>query len=285
MQYYIGRNLSFTGKAEDGQKLLRALTAGDARLVHIPAQRSAALMLSKIALDRGNISQAAIWMRRAVIGALVDKGASSVEIVDILTEYANYLSQTRQLAEALNLFSKLAPLYDTQFAHRGPKFLHFLSVFLETLTSVGNFQAADVVLKMLNETVATVDIVATSVRQELFFQNLYKNVRTPSADGHAPNTESLKQTILTYPDFVKTPRNRIILTYFALLADDLALAEQLNSTHQADESTDAQFASYDVVLRSFIAARQNKFDESIALSQDAVDKIHLFHQRSRKRIV
>ena len=97
--------------------------------------------------------------------------------------------------------------------------------------------------------------------------------------------KSLKQTILTYPDFVKTPRNRIILTYFALLADDLALAEQLNSTHQADESTDAQFASYDVVLRSFIAARQNKFDESIALSQDAVDKIHLFHQRSRKRIV
>ena len=106
MQFYVGRNLSYSGKADEGEKVLHALTAGDARLVHIPAQRAAAIMLSKIESDRGNIGQAAIWMRRAVIGTLVDKGAASEEIVEVLTEYARYLTQTRQLPEAYNLFSK-----------------------------------------------------------------------------------------------------------------------------------------------------------------------------------
>ena len=31
MQFYIGRNLAYSGKADEGEKFLRALTAGDAR--------------------------------------------------------------------------------------------------------------------------------------------------------------------------------------------------------------------------------------------------------------
>jgi hypothetical protein len=60
MQFYIGRNLAYSGKAEDGEKFLRALTGGDARLVLIPAQRAAAIVFSRIEFDRGNIDQAAI---------------------------------------------------------------------------------------------------------------------------------------------------------------------------------------------------------------------------------
>jgi hypothetical protein len=37
MQFFIGRNLAFSGKAADAEKPLRALTASDARLVYGPA--------------------------------------------------------------------------------------------------------------------------------------------------------------------------------------------------------------------------------------------------------
>src|SRR5258707_15307467 len=87
-QYYAGQNLAWVGHRDEGEKLLRVPTEGDARLVHIPAQRAAALMLSKIELDRRNLAHSAIWMRRAVIGTLVDEAASSEEIVDVLTKYA-----------------------------------------------------------------------------------------------------------------------------------------------------------------------------------------------------
>ena len=90
MQFYIGRTLSNLGKADDGEKFLRAQTGGDYRQVLNPAQRAAAIMLSKLKRDRKNIGQAAIWIRRAVIGTFVDKGASSEEIMDVLTEYAYF---------------------------------------------------------------------------------------------------------------------------------------------------------------------------------------------------
>jgi hypothetical protein len=50
-QFYIGLNLVYSGKADEGEKFLRALTAGDARHVHAPAQRAGALLLSQIELD------------------------------------------------------------------------------------------------------------------------------------------------------------------------------------------------------------------------------------------
>src|SRR5258708_4516466 len=125
VQFYVGRNFAYSGKAADGEKVLRALTALDARYVLTPAQRAAALVLSQIELDRGNIKQSAIWMRRAVIGTLVDKGASSEEIVDCLTRYAIYLMNTRRSADAHNLFLRLGQIYEASFAHQGPTYIKF----------------------------------------------------------------------------------------------------------------------------------------------------------------
>jgi CHAT domain-containing protein len=279
MQFYIGRNLAYSGNRDYGETFLRALTAGDARLVFIPAQRAAALMLSKIQLDRGNINQSAIWMRRAVVGTLVDKGAASEEIMDVLTEYAYFLTLTRQLSDAYNLFIKLSPLYEAQYSHHSPKYLRFLSYLIATLSDLGHFPAVDPVSKQLSDNVAAVDLVAPSVRTQLFWQDLYKLARTPPADGHAPILDRLKQIAASEPDFLKNPRNRIAFSYFALLAGDLELADQFNSGLPTTEQLDQQLASYEIVLKSVIAARRNQFDESITLSREAVDKIRLFHQR------
>jgi CHAT domain len=275
-QFYVGRNLANSGY---GEQYLHALTAGDARLVRIPAQRAAAIVLSKIESGRGNIGQAAIWIRRAVIGTLVDKGAASEEIVDVLTEYAYYLTQTRQLPEAYNLFSKLAPLYEAQYSHKNPKYLHFQSIFLALLSDIGNFPRVDLVYKDLSENVAAVDVVAPSVRSQLWFQGLYQAARASSADARASTSARLKQVAATYPDFIKQPRNRIIMSYFALLAGDLELADRFNSEPLASERLDTQLASYAMILNSFIAARRNKFADSIALLPDALNKPRLFHQR------
>jgi CHAT domain-containing protein len=275
MQFYLGRNLAYLGRAADGERFLRAVTAGDARFVFVPAQRAAALMLSKIELDRGNVTQSAIWMRRAVVGTLVDKGAGSEEIADVLTEYANYLVRTRRLADAFNLFARLAPLYDSTFPHRSPKYLQFMSYFLGMLTARGNFQAADQVLSALRESVSSVDIVAASVREGLFLQDLYQAARA-SATGEPSITDRLKQVVSSNPNILKQARTRIIFSYFALR--DIELAEDFLAKHQEGEPLDAQFSGYEMILRSYIAARRNKFDESIALSRDALEKIGAFHE-------
>lgn len=146
--FRAGRNLAFTGHADEAEKILRNATGGDARLVLTPPQREAARLLSRIELDRDNISQAAIWMRRAVIGTLVDKGASSEEAVDTLTDYAQYLRRTRQTYEAYDILTKLGSVYDQTFAHRGPKYLYFAEELLELARSVGNLEATDNIYKL-----------------------------------------------------------------------------------------------------------------------------------------
>ena len=56
-QFYIGEWLYVTGHGTEGEKFLRALTDGDGRWVLIPAQRAAAVLLSKIELPaRASIS-------------------------------------------------------------------------------------------------------------------------------------------------------------------------------------------------------------------------------------
>jgi hypothetical protein len=283
-QFYVGRNLSYSGWANEGEKFLRALTGDDARLILIPAQRAAAIMLSKIESDRGNIDQAAIWMRRAVIGTLVDKGAASEEIVDVLTEYASYLTETRQLPEAYNLFKTLTTLYETQYSHHNPKYLHFQSLFLEMLSKVGNFQAADAVYKALNDNVAAVDIVAPSIRSALSFQSLYQLARIPSAEAHALTSERLKQNAASDPNFLKQPRNRIVFSYLAALAGDIELANQFNTAPEitgpeVSYPIDQLFESYEIILQAFTAARRSEFDKSIALSQDALHKLQQLQLR------
>src|SRR5260370_13905266 len=113
------------------------------------------------------MAQSAIWMRRAVIGTLVDEAAASEEIVDVLTNYAIYLSSTRRLLEANILFGKLEPIYTKYFNWHGPKYLRFASYYLFNLTSLGSFQVADILLKRLNDVVTGVDLVPNSVKEEL----------------------------------------------------------------------------------------------------------------------
>jgi hypothetical protein len=278
MQFYIGRNLAYTGHAQDGEKFLRALTGGDARLVLSPAQRAAAVILSKIELDRGNISQAGIWIRRAVIGALVDKGAASEEIVDVLTEYANFLTRTRRLPEAYNLFAHLGDIYEANFGHHSPKYLHFLSLFVATVATIGSMPRADAILKRLSEGVKSVDVVAESVRGELLFQELYQLARNPATNGRSPVTERLQQLVSNDPDLLKQPHKRILASYLAVLGGNFQLAERyfLSDTTSAQ---DAQFRAYDIILKSFFSAtRHNNFGESIALADEALSSIRQYHE-------
>jgi CHAT domain-containing protein len=276
MQLLVGRNLAFTGKADEGLKILRALTGGDARWVLTPLQRSAARVLSTIELDRGNVSQAAIWMRRAVIGAMVDKGAGSEEIVDTLTDYATYLRRTRRLPEAIDVLSKLAAVYDASFPRRGPKSLHYTSELLQALRAV-NLQVADVVYQNLKNNAAAVDVVANDVRAQLFYQDLYRAAAKPSANGEPPISARLEQIAAQYPDWIKQTEPRIVFSYFALLADDADLAEKFVTIASTDTLA-PQFSGYQSLLKSYIAARRDQFDASYELVETALEKITLFYQ-------
>jgi CHAT domain-containing protein len=277
MQLYISRNLAYTGKADDAIKVLRALTAGDERLVHSPPQRAAALLFSQIELDRDNIAQAAIWMRRAIIGGLADKGAGSEEIVDLLSEYANFLVRTRRLAEGSALFFQLAPFYEAQFAHTGPKYLVFQSRFLGALTAIGNFQAADLVYKTLKDSVQRVDLPPTSVREGLFFQELYQLARTPTEQRKDAVSQRLKKLVADFPDFLNGARNRIVFTYFAILAGDMALAEEFIVAPTDAEPLNDQFSAYATILRAFIEASRGNYSHSISLTRNALEQIKAFH--------
>src|SRR5262245_9119980 len=279
LQLYLGRTLAYQGKPLEGERLLRAVTAGDARLVDSPIRRAAAIVLSDIELGRDNVGQAAIWMRRAVIGALVDKGASSEEIVDVLTGYAAYLMQTRRLPEAYALFRKLTTLYATQPTLRGPRYLHFASRFLMTLTEFGDLQYAAAMYEILRDIAATVDIVALSVRETLYFHELYQLARTHAVTGQGPIRQRLKEIAASHPDFAKEPRSRVVFSFFALLADDVELADSLISAGDGSSPAGAQDAAHEVILRSFIAARRDKSKESITLASEALERIRVFHRR------
>jgi hypothetical protein len=143
MQYYLGRDLVRLGNNERGEQFLRVLTAGDERQVYFPAQRFAAIFMSKIEFDRGNIDQSAIWMRRAVIGILVSKDATPIDILDVLTEYAAHLALTRRSPDALALYARLAPVYNAALQKHSPKYIRFTSEYLQTLTTVGAYAVAD----------------------------------------------------------------------------------------------------------------------------------------------
>jgi CHAT domain-containing protein len=274
MQVHLGRTLAHTGRADEGRKVLTALTGGDLRLVHTPAQRAAAVILSMGELDRDDVTQAAIWMRRAVVGTAIDKGAGSEEIVDVLTDYAVFLTRTRRLLEAGDLFFRLTPVHNKLFPPRSPKNLRFLTRFLLSLTSVGD-AAAPTAYKALEEGVAGVDIVASSVKDGLFFQELYQVARERPGDI----VDRLKAVISSHPGVAAEPRTLIYFCYFALLADDVPFADQMLAGIPAGSVLDNELSAYFTVLRSHVAARQGKFEESYALLQDGLTGIRRSHQR------
>jgi hypothetical protein len=192
MQYYLGRDLVRLGHREQGEQILRALTAGDERLVYLPPQRFAAIFMSKIEFDRGNIDQSAIWMRRAVIGILINQDAAPIDILDVLTEYAAHLTLTRRPLDALALYTRLEPIYKAIPKH-SPRYIRFMAQYLQTLTTVGANAVADRILADLKEAVKGVDILAPSITVDLFIQDLYQAARSVPQTGPNPVIERLKK--------------------------------------------------------------------------------------------
>jgi CHAT domain-containing protein len=272
----VGRNLAFTGHANDAEKLLREATGGDARWVFTPSQREAARVLSQIELDRENVSQAAIWIRRAVVGALVDKGASSEEVVDTLTDYATYLRRTRQIFEAYDLLAKLIPVYDQTFSHRGPKYLHFAGELLESARSIGNLVAAENIYKVMKENADGVDISAPSVRAQLFYQDIYGLAARSTPEGNPELLDRLKKLAADFPDWIKQSDSRITFSYFSLLAGDLDQAEKY-ATPTPEKTENIRIGAYDQIIQSYIAARREDFARSTEMLSEALTKINAYH--------
>jgi hypothetical protein len=278
-QLYIGELLYIAGHGTEGQKFLRALTVGDKRLVLIPAQRAAAVLLSRIELQQGNVAQSAIWMRRAVVGVFEDKGAGSEEIVDALTEYAQFLSATRRFLDAFNIYSKLAPVYGQAFPHTSPKYLRFQSLFLGAAAEVGNFNAANDLYSRLNESAGRVDLVAPSVKDILFFQGLYQKARSLSQSDRDTLRRQVVDIVDKGSDLLRYGLNRMIFMYFALLCEDIDLAERVEKSPVAQITESVQVDAYRDALDSLIAARRGKFDNSISLLERSRSKIEEFHRQ------
>jgi CHAT domain-containing protein len=279
MQFYLGRNLALTGQPLEAQKFLRALTENDARLVITPAQRAGATMLSTIELDQNNVEQAAIWMRRALIGTFVDKGSGSQDIVDVLTSYAVFLHRTDRLQEAVDLFQKLAPIYDALFSPRGPRHLSFLGKFVNTLTATGKFQASDRLTRVLRQNADAVDIIPPTIERLLTYQEIYRLAREQSGNGRAVAIDRLKHESSAFPAFASTPRSRIFFCFLAAIAGDLSAAKEFLGNLSASYDLDVELSAYVTILQSYIAAGENRFSESIALARAGVDKARASHER------
>jgi hypothetical protein len=134
------------------------------------------------------------------------------------------------------------------------------------LSDVGNVQAIELVYETLTENAVAVDILAPRVRDRIFFQKLYQEARTVSGGGQAPIKEEMQQIISSNPDFLKQPYNRIVFAYFALLAGEIDLPEKWLSLNEPGDDLSNEFTAYKTLLKSFIAARRNQFDQSIALN-------------------
>ena len=278
-QLYLGEWLYFAGHGTEAEKFLRALTGGDSRLVLIPAQRAAAVLMSKIALQQGNVAQSGIWMRRAVIGVFEDKGAGSEEIVDILTEYAQFLSATRRFFDSFTLFVKLSPVLETGLPHTSPKYLHFLSLFLDVAPEIGKFDIADELYTRLRESADRSSRVAPSVTAELFFQGMYKDARSSSQSDKDRLRREVSDIVDKGADVLKYPIYRMSFMYFAIICNDIDLAERVDNSSVTQIAGTTQTDAYREALNSFIAAKRGMFADSISMLKQSLSNIETFHQQ------
>ncbi len=276
MQYYLGRDLVRLGHREQGEQILRALTVGNERYVFLPAQRFAAIFMSKIEFDRGNIDQSAIWMRRAVIGVMLRKTTSQIDILDVLSEYAAHLALTRRPLDALALYARLAPIYKLAVPRHSPKYIRFTSQYLQTLTAVGLYTVADRTLADLKDAVKGIDIVPPSITAIILNQELYQVARAVPEKGQNPVIERLKKLTKDNPVFLKAPEFRIAFSYFALLAGDFRLADRYAQGSQADQSENRIIRTYDLLLQSLAAAGQKDYTRSQGLAHEGIEQLHLY---------
>jgi CHAT domain-containing protein len=275
MQYYLARDLVRLGHRDQGEQILRALTAGDERQVYSPLQRLTAIFMSKIEFDHGNIDQSAIWMRRAVIGILINQDAALIDILDVLTEYAAHLTLTRRPLDALALYTRLEPIYRAIPKH-SLKYICFTAGYLQTLTDVGAYAVADRTLADLKEAVKSVDIIPPSIMETLFLQDLYKAARLVPQARPSLVIERLKRMTADHPEYMIFPEFRVAFSYFALLGGDFQLADEYGRASQPEQSENPQIRAYDLLLQSLAAAGQKDFQRSLRLAREGMEQFHLF---------
>ena len=279
MDYYVGRDFVRLGRREQGEQILRTLTGGDERQVSIPAQRLAAIFMSWIEFDRENFDQSAIWMRRAVIGILINKEAAPREILDVLTEYAAHLARMRRPLDAYALYVRLEPIYKRTVPRHSPRYIHFTAEYLQTLTTIGAYAVADRTLADLKEAVKGVDILAPSISEKIFLQDLYQLARSVPENGQSPVIERLKKLTSDYPNLLQSADYRIMLTYFALLGGNFQLADEYAQTSQTGQSENSQIRAYDLLLQSVAAGGQKDFPRSLRLAREGVEQLRLVLHR------
>jgi CHAT domain-containing protein len=278
LQFFLGRNLFRLGKIDEAEKVLRVLTSGDRRDIFTTQQRAAAILISEIEFSRGRISQAAIWMRRAVIGTLVQKGVGSEEIIHVLTQYSFHLVRMQRYPEAYQLFLKMSSIYGSNFPQTAPANIFFLARFLNAMSSAGNFQGADLIYDKLKNQVSEVDVVPASVLSGLFFHDLFRIVRSSSEAERKTVLSKMNDVISKQANFLAQRRNRVLFAFFAALANEAEIAERFLNIGQTYDIGNDKWSAYELLLRSALAASQKRFEESISMGREVLQRVHVLQK-------
>ena len=91
--------------------------------------------------------------------------------------------QTRRPLDALALYARIEPIYRSGLTKHNPKYIRFLAQYLQTLTTVGAYTAADHIFADLKDAVSGVDTLPDSIKTILLNQELYQAARTVPQNG------------------------------------------------------------------------------------------------------
>ena len=122
-------------------------------------------------------------------------------------------------------------------------------------------------------------MVAPSVRSELFFQGLYQHARSTSKSDRDTLRRQVVEIVDNRSDLLKYPLNRMIFMYFALLCNDVDLAERVENSTVTQVPGTLQTDAYKDALDSFIAARRGNFERQSPWWTRARLKIEAYHGR------
>jgi hypothetical protein len=123
-----------------------------------------------------------------------------------------------------------------------------------------------------------VDVISPSVRAQLFYQDLYHAAAASPIEVDPAVAMRLKEIADRAPDWIKKAEARITFSYFSLLAGDIDLAEKF-TINTSGEVLTTQFEAYELILRSYIAARRDQFDRSAEMLDTALEPIKRFHHQ------
>ena len=216
-------------------------------------------------------------MRRAIVSLFCDTGTGSEEIIDDLTEYGSFLIQTRRVPEAFSLFTRIGPFYEQYMNHNSPKYMKFRALLIGLFASMGNFQQLDVEYEKLAKIVSNVDIVATSTKTVLWYNDLYRQARSTDLGQQSDLKVKLESLEKNFPAFAKDRNVRIALGFFSVVSKNVDLADHFLSNNFVDDPSDLRNLGYRSGLMALIAADRLQFDKSIELVGKALSEIEDYH--------